>query len=374
MKKRPFDLRIASRRAVAAASGSGNLPVTPWFPVQQQFRLCWADATSNSEANTSGIEMEPVHHSFILPPPGGSAVTADGVAPSGKLGSTVEGDCIVCNTRAGRLFLDEPPYRIVECAACKHIYTFPRPAQTDVDKRYQDVGGWISADDPELAAGAETRYSFFLSLLKKMVPPPANLLDVGCSIGRFLEMAQKVGYECYGVEPGRDAEHATRLLGASRIHRGLYKEPIVPRCDIVTMFEVLEHIPDPRKVLQTVHRQLKTGAWFLGSIPGQAFYRLKVWPRRRFGVQSCFVPLTFDPGNHLHYYSASGLKTILSRAGFEIVVSGAAPADYNYLANRNSALLKKVWSVAARLGGLLIDEPLSTNIWFLCRKGIAHEQ
>jgi SAM-dependent methyltransferase len=318
--------------------------------------------------------MISIHHSFILPSPECSHVNPVGVLQKRKLGSAVEGDCVVCNMRVGRVFSEEPPYTIVECAKCKHIYTFPRPLQADVDERYQGVGGWISAEDPELAAGAESRYSFFLSLLKEVIPPPANLLDVGCSIGRFLELAQKVGYECYGVEPGTDAEHATRSLGAGRIHRKLYREPIYPRCDIVTMFEVLEHIPDPRTTLQTVHRQLKTGAWFLGSVPGQAFHRLKVWPRRRFGVQSCFVPLTLDPGNHLHYYSTSGLKTILSRAGFETVISGAAPADYNYLATSHSASLKRLWSVAARLGGLVSVEPLSTNIWFLCRKSIPQEQ
>ena len=82
----------------------------------------------------------------------------------------------------------------MECAKCKRIYTFSRPLQADVDKRYQGVGGWISAVDPKPATGAENRYSFFLSLLKEVIPPPANLLDVGCSIGRFLELAQKVGY------------------------------------------------------------------------------------------------------------------------------------------------------------------------------------
>jgi SAM-dependent methyltransferase len=312
--------------------------------------------------------VKPIHHSCILPPPECSPVNPSAVLSKHKLGSPVEGDCVVCKQQVGKLFLAEPPYTIAECAGCRHIYTFPRPLQIDVDNRYQGVGGWISADDPKLAAGAETRYSFFLSILKEVVPPPANLLDVGCSIGRFLEMAQKVGYECYGIEPGRDAEDASRLLGTGRVHRRIYKEPIDPRSDVVTMFEVMEHIPDPHATLQTVYQQLKTGAWFLGSVPGQAFHRMKVWPRRRLGLQSCLVPLTLDPGNHLHYYSASGLKTLLSHAGFETVMSGAAPADYNYLATKHSVLLKKIWSVAARLGELVNDEPLSTNIWFLCQK------
>jgi len=148
----------------------------------------------------------------------------------------------------------------------------------------------------------------------------------------------------------------------------LYKEPVEPRSEVVTMFEVIEHLPDPRTALKTILMQVKDGGWFLGSVPNQAFVRLKVWPRRRFGVQSALVPLTLDSGNHLHYFSAPGLQEMLRRAGFETVMSGAAPIDYNYLATAYSAKLKRLWAVAVRLGGLVSDQPLSSNIWFLARK------
>lgn len=141
-----------------------------------------------------------------------------------------------------------------------------------------------------------------------------------------------------------------------------------PRCDVLTMFEVMEHIPDPRTTLKTIQRQVKDGGWFLGSVPNQAFSRLKVWPRRRFGVHTAFVPLTLVPGNHLHYFSAPGLQAILHRAGFEVFMSGTAPIDYNYLATPYSAMLKRLWAVVVRLGGLISHQPLSSNIWFLARK------
>jgi SAM-dependent methyltransferase len=282
--------------------------------------------------------------------------------------TTVQGDCVVCNSKVARRFLEEPPYAVVECEECRHIYTFPRPSQATVDNRYQSVGGWIKAENPELATGADSRYRFFLSLLKRVIPPPATLLDIGCSVGRFLAMARADGYECYGVEPGTDGEHAARLLGAGRIHRRLYREPVEPRCDVVTMLEVMEHIPDPRTTLKTIQMQVKDGGWFLGSVPNQVFSRLKVWPRRRFGVQSTLVPLTLDSGNHLHYFSAPGLQAILHRAGFEVGMSGAAPIDYNYLATAYSAPLKRLWAVVVRLGTLVSDQPLSSNIWFLARK------
>lgn len=283
-------------------------------------------------------------------------------------GSPIQGDCVVCSSKVAKPFLEEPPYTVVECAECRHLYTFPRPSQVAVDNRYQSVGGWIKVENPELATGADSRYRLFLSVLKRVIPPPATLLDVGCSVGRFLAMARADGYECYGVEPGTDGEHAARALGAGRIYRKLYQEPVEPQSDVVTMFEVMEHIPDPRTTLKTIRMQLTDGGWFLGSVPNQAFVRLKVWPRRRYGVQSMLVPLTLDSGNHLHYFSAPGLQAILHQAGFEMVVSGAAPSDYNYLATPCSATLKRLWAVVVRLGGLVSDQPLSSNIWFLAIK------
>lgn len=283
-------------------------------------------------------------------------------------GRTVEGDCVVCNSETARRFLLEPPYTVVECTECRHIYTFPRPSQSAVDNRYHSLGRWIKVENPELETGADSRYRFFLSLLERVIPPPATLLDIGCSVGRFLAMARADGYECYGVEPGTDGEHAAQVLGADRIHRRLYREPVEPQCDVVTMFEVMEHIPDPRMTLKAILMQVRDGGWFLGSVPNQAFSRLKVWPRRRFGVQRALVPLTLDSGNHLHYFSASGLQELLRRAGFQAVMSGAAPIDYNYLATPCSATLKRLWAVVARLGGLISSQPLSSNIWFLARK------
>ena len=125
---------------------------------------------------------------------------------------------MVCGGRKARPFLAEPPFVIVECLSCGHLYTFPPPAQSAVDAHYATSGGWI-AEDEQRATGADPRYSFFVALLKRKCPPPASLLDVGCSAGRFLRMAAAAGYDCYGVEPGADAERASQALGADRVFR-----------------------------------------------------------------------------------------------------------------------------------------------------------
>jgi hypothetical protein len=86
----------------------------------------------------------------------------------------VPGDCVVCSSQAARSFHEECPYRMVECTGCGHIYTFPRPPQAAVDERYRTSGDWISSSNSSLAAGADSRYSFLLTLLKRTVPPRSH--------------------------------------------------------------------------------------------------------------------------------------------------------------------------------------------------------
>ncbi len=279
----------------------------------------------------------------------------------------VEGDCIVCGCRRARPFLAEPPHLIVECLACGHLYTFPPPDQAAVDEHYASFGGWI-AEDERRASGTDPRYSFCVALLQRRHPPPAIVLDVGCSAGRFLRMAAAAGYDCYGVEPGADAERAARVLGADRVFRRLYTAPTGPRCDIITFFEVLEHMPDPRIALRAAAQQLAPGGHLLASLPGQRFSRWKVWPRRRLGIRALLVPLVLGAGNHLHHFSVAGLRRTLHDVGLTVVASGALPPDYNYLANRRSAALKRAWSALAGLGAVLGGEPWSSNIWVLASK------
>ena len=80
------------------------------------------------------------------------------------------------------------------------------------------------------------------------------------------------------------------------------------------------------------------------------------------------MPLVLGAGNHLHHFSVAGLKRTLSGVGLSFVAGGAVPPDYNYLANRHAARLKRAWEPIANIGAFLGGEPLSSNIWVLYSK------
>jgi SAM-dependent methyltransferase len=132
----------------------------------------------------------------------------------------------------------------------------------------------------------------------------------------------------------------------------------------------LEHIPDPRLFLRAAAKQLKPGGHLLVSVPGARFVSLKTWPHRRAGIRNLGVPLVFDAGNHLHYFSIAGLRRAMNDVGLSVSASGPVPPDYNYLANRHSAGLKRIWGVIAGIGEFTGGEPLSSNIWILCSRPV----
>jgi 2-polyprenyl-3-methyl-5-hydroxy-6-metoxy-1,4-benzoquinol methylase len=276
--------------------------------------------------------------------------------------------CSACGSCRQKVYLQEGRFTVVTCLECGHLYTSPLAETAVFAASYEASGDWIKQADVAAYSGADGRFQRYTATLERLVPPKARILEIGCSKGRFLYQLQQHGFDCYGVEPSRDAEFAARLIGTDRIWHCSYTRLLPVTVEVVLMFEVLEHIPEPHLTAATIFAQLLPGGYLMGSVPNGKFIRMKVWPRRAVGVRSLVVPLTMDAGNHLNYFSPRGLQNMLERAGFEFLWIKNAPLDFNYTAHRLSPLLKRVWSVLARTSHMVSGNLLGSNIWFLARR------
>ena len=143
-------------------------------------------------------------------------------------------------------------------------------------------------------------------LIRSRCPHARRILDVGCGRGGFLEICSRELTEAIGL----DAEEAAGRLCASQrlpfVLADAAKLPFADRAlDVVRAKEVIEHLPDPRPMLQEIRRVLRPNGLLLAHVPTQF---------------STFYPIGnfWDDYTHVRPLSHTGLHRLLSDAGFSV--------------------------------------------------------
>ncbi|MBI5885811.1 MAG: class I SAM-dependent methyltransferase [Deltaproteobacteria bacterium] len=168
------------------------------------------------------------------------------------------------------------------------------------------------------------------------------LLDIGCGTGVFLDSAAKAGFEPWGIDfDGKNIEAARSRYGLDRVYclsvADIKERFGSNKFNVVTFFEVLEHLDSPTRFLEDLKGLLSPGGLIVLSVPN----------RDRF-IDT--LGTGDGPPNHLTRWSPSVLKGFLERAGFEVVRLREKTLDSddlaNYLRNRvrlgiASGLVKK---------------------------------
>jgi 2-polyprenyl-3-methyl-5-hydroxy-6-metoxy-1,4-benzoquinol methylase len=149
-----------------------------------------------------------------------------------------------------------------------------------------------------------------LGRIGRLRPPPGRLLDVGCGWGFFLAEARACGWEPFGLEPlPGPAIHARVAAGATVVADTLRDNTFARETfDVVTSFQVFEHLPDPADVLAKIVGLLRPGGLVLIEVPNIATWSVRLLGRRH----RHFV------ADHLNFFSAETLGALMERAGLEV--------------------------------------------------------
>lgn len=176
--------------------------------------------------------------------------------------------CPACGERASSPLFDKDRWTIVGCAACGTAYVAQDPAVLDAtalyDASYYSGGSaGVFADyvgQQAVRRAHARRKLWWLRHLPPRWPPAGRLLDVGCAAGFFLAEAQ-LHYEVQGVELSDwAASHARQRLGLPVVTGTLQQAALPPQhFDIVTLWDVIEHVGDPVPLLAEAARVLKPG-------------------------------------------------------------------------------------------------------------------
>lgn len=226
--------------------------------------------------------------------------------------------CDLCEADETELRFSKGPFKIVKCKRCGLSYMNPRPLEKDICSLYDE--------DYFLGKGFDNSIHYYQDI---QLPSPdmlsewqgklrevtkykrgSRLLDIGCALGFFLEVAQRQGWDVYGIEISEFAHRFSQeRLGQERIKKSV-RMFSQNSFDLVTMVEVIEHLPSPSEALRQINKILKDdGILFIqtGNIES-----LKA---RLTGSRWNYITL---PG-HIYYFSPETIRRYLEKTGFEIL-------------------------------------------------------
>lgn len=136
-----------------------------------------------------------------------------------------------------------------------------------------------------------------------------KILDVGCGRGFFLVEARKRGWEVYGTEYAEEAIKLCRSKGIEMRSGQLQEDSFSPEeFDVITSFEVIEHINNPQEEVKLIHRFLKKGGLFYCTTPNFNAYL-------RYQLKAEYNVIGYP--EHLSYYTRRTLKKLFKANGFK---------------------------------------------------------
>lgn len=198
---------------------------------------------------------------------------------------------------------------IVQCLQCGLVRANPRDDDQTLARIYQNLTDPIYEREERNRKFTARDY---LRLIQNHVPSDGRLLDVGCSTGIFLEVLDSTDWELYGLEPSQWAVNIAkkRCLRATIIQGSIEHEDLpVEKFDVITLWDVLEHVTSPRRTLLHLHKLLKPGGWLFLNVPNIDSLITKVTGKH--------WPLLLR--EHLWYFSPSTIRSFFEITGFEPV-------------------------------------------------------
>ncbi|WP_165360581.1 bifunctional 2-polyprenyl-6-hydroxyphenol methylase/3-demethylubiquinol 3-O-methyltransferase UbiG [Candidatus Chloroploca sp. Khr17] len=209
-------------------------------------------------------------------------------------------------------------FTLVECVVCGLLYQNPRPAPNEISFYYPpDYDPFVPPPwaNPSLLRGMLHLYGLKKRwrLVERHAPSrpgKRRLLDVGCATGVFLG-AGSAAWQTVGVELSVDAARQARELFGLMVHQGTLEEVALEgqTFDVITMWDVLEHLHQPQASLQRVRELLPPDGIFVARVPN-----LSAWDARLCGRYWAGL----DQPRHMFIPDERTLTQMLNQAGFQV--------------------------------------------------------
>jgi len=242
----------------------------------------------------------------------------------------------------------------VRCSRCSAYFLIER-YDFNVEVVHTKKAAWGRVDSgTELNLFKQRMFRSVIKLLSPLCPPPASLLDVGCSYGGFLLEAQKAGYRVYGFDIVPSAiEYVSSHSIPAEIAFSIGDLKRIPdgSLDVITCLDANYYWPDQRAELRHAHAKLKRGGFLAMRVVDKSWMFSLGLLLRRVSKKSGERMLRSAVNDHRFSMPLGSLLKVIRDSGFEVKYAsprGALHSDQTRLPVKLSfALGTALWSIGA---------------------------
>ncbi|MBL0014662.1 MAG: class I SAM-dependent methyltransferase [Flavobacterium sp.] len=212
--------------------------------------------------------------------------------------------------------ISKEEFRLLRDESIDLVFTYPQPTDEKLASYYESED-YISHTDGKRSL-FEKAYQFVknialkkkLTLINEFQQSKGQLLDIGTGTGDFLSQAKQNGWQIIGVEPNEKAKNIALTKGVTYIDKTSELED--HSVDVVTMWHVLEHVPDVNSQIKELKRLLKPNGTIVIAVPNFNSYDAKHYGK---------FWAAYDVPRHLWHFSRLSIEKLFEREKLQLVAT-----------------------------------------------------
>lgn len=273
-------------------------------------------------------------------------------------------NCIICGNESFELFCFKGEGTYLKCRQCEHV-SVAGGFNTDLSEKRSSAGSHhISDVKRSWDFSLEKREKIFLPRLLRIASftQVGKLLDIGSSNGAFIEASNYYGWKAEGVELRPSSVEFAKKRGLI-VHNRHLEDLNIPQLsfDAVSMWQVIEHIPNPENLLKECHKILRKDGVLALSTPNVASIGWKLlkseWP-------------AVDPSCHCHLFRINTIRKLMERCGFIECSLGTLELQPATVKQLKRKLFRQLEKKPSNAMAILVgsSNPAQLKIFFMFRK------
>lgn len=235
------------------------------------------------------------------------------------MGTEVVKVCPVCRGTSFSAYLEckdhtysQDHFHIQQCSTCELLLTSPRPEQESIGDYYKSEdyishsGKSHSIFDWLYLKARNYTLSWKLRLIQNR-KSRGTILDYGCGTGEFINYMAANDWNAVGLEPSDEARAKINSRENLNLYRSIEELPD-QKFDVITLWHVLEHVPEPASLISRLKQILKKDGLIFVAVPNHNSYDAQHYKKHW---------AAYDVPRHFWHFSQNNLMTLLNTAGLQ---------------------------------------------------------